>query len=256
MFFFEQILKRLSLSKYKESIILKGGLFLSSIIGEDLRATRDMDVSIKGFDLNEKEVFLVFNEILSIDLNDNIDFKIIDVKDIREEDEYGGFKLNIESHLDNLKIFLWIEITTGDVITPKEIEYKYNSIFNNEKIDILTYSIETVIAEKYETVIKRGLANTRMKDFYDLYMLNKNNQNLINYETLKTAIENTFIHRNTVLNVNEIETVLNDIKNSSIMKKRWLNYKSNNIFVDNINYSELFNCLFEITNLLKKEFID
>lgn len=176
MYFFEHILERLSKSKYKHNIILKGGLLLSSIIGDDERTTKDMDATLKSLPLEKDNVIQIINDILSIDLEDGITFKIENVKDIRQENEYGGFKINILASMSTLKIFLAIELTTGDKITPREIEYKYISHFEDKTISILAYTIETVLAEKYQTIIVRDIYNTRMKDFYDIYILLKDNK--------------------------------------------------------------------------------
>lgn len=170
MFFFERILERISRSKYKNNIILKGGLLLASIIGEEERTTKDMDATLKSLPLDTEKITNIFNEILSVDLEDEVKFEILDVKDIREENQYGGVKINILSTMETLKIHLAIELTVGDKITPREITYNYNCIFEDKKIPILAYTLETVIAEKYHCIVTRGIANTRMKDFYDIYM--------------------------------------------------------------------------------------
>lgn len=171
MFFFEKILDRISVSQYKHNIVLKGGLLLSSIIGENMRTTKDMDVSLKSIVLEKENIYKIFNEILSIDLKDNIHFEILDIKDIRAEDEYGGFRINVLGIYEQLKVNMFIEVSTGDVITPKEIEYKYKCIFEEREIPIFAYTIETILAEKFETIITRSVLNTRLKDFYDIYIL-------------------------------------------------------------------------------------
>lgn len=192
MFFFERVLDRVSKSKYKYNIILKGGLLLSSIIGEDMRTTKDMDATLKSIPLEKENVMSIMTEILNIDVNDNINFKIIDIKDIREEDEYGGFKINVVGKLEKLRVNMFIELTTGDKITPRETEFSYNCIFEDSKIPILSYTVETVIAEKFETIISRNVATTRLKDFYDLGILLHDKYKNYNKETLVEAIKNTF----------------------------------------------------------------
>ena len=194
MFFFEHVLMRLEKSKYKDNIILKGGVLLSSIIGEDLRTTKDMDTTLKSLPLNIDSIKNIFGNILSIDINDNVNFEIASIKDIRLEDEYGGFRINVKGTFDKIRTNFFIEITTGDVITPREIEYQYNSIFEDKKINIMAYTVETVIAEKFNSIISRNITSTRAKDFYDVYMLM--NENNINNENLIRAIKNTFNNRN------------------------------------------------------------
>ena len=250
MFFFERILERLSKSQYKHNIILKGGLLLSSIIGDDERTTKDMDATLKSMPLEKENIHSIFKEILSIDLKDDVSFEILDIKDIREEDEYGGFKVNIMATMDNLKIHLAVEITTGDKITPREINYNYNSIFENKKIPILAYTAETIIAEKYHTVVARGLLNTRMKDFYDIYILVSRNKDIINIDNLKISIKNTFEHRKTEIDILEIQEIITDISKDKKMKNLWKNYQKNAIYVKEIKFEELFNSLKFITSIL------
>lgn len=250
MFFFERILERLSKSQYKHNIILKGGLLLSSIIGDDERTTKDMDATLKSMPLEKENIHSIFKEILSIDLKDDVSFEILDIKDIREEDEYGGFKVNIMATMDNLKIHLAVEITTGDKITPREINYNYNSIFENKKIPILAYTTETIIAEKYHTVVARGLLNTRMKDFYDIYILVSRNKDIINIDNLKISIKNTFEHRKTEIDILEIQEIITDISKDKKMKNLWKNYQKNAIYAKEIKFEELFNSLKFITSIL------
>lgn len=250
MFFFEKILERISKSKYKHNIILKGGLLLSSIIGNDERTTKDMDATLKSIPLEKEHIESVFKDILSIDLDDNITFEILDIKDIRQEDEYGGFKVNIMAGMDNLRIHLAIETTTGDKITPREIEYNYNSIFENKKIPIFAYTTETVIAEKYQTIITRGILNTRMKDFYDIYILISKNKNKINIQNLKIAIKNTFEHRKTKIDILEIQEIIAELEKDKDMKNLWKNYQKNAIYANEIKFEDLFEPLNFITSIL------
>ena len=250
MFFFERILERLSKSKYKHNIILKGGLLLSSIIGENERTTKDMDATLKSMPLEKENIYSIFQEILNINLEDDVSFEIIDIKDIREEDEYGGFKMNIKAIMDNLKIYLAVEITTGDKITPKEIDYNYNSIFEDKKIHILAYTTETIIAEKYHTVIVRGLLNTRMKDFYDIYILISKNKDKIDIDNLKNAIKNTFDYTKTKIDISEIQETIIDISRDKKMKKLWQNYQKNAVYAKEIAFEDLFDSLKYITSIL------
>ncbi len=180
MFFFEHVLMRLEKSKYRDNIILKGGVLLSSIIGEDLRTTKDIDATLKSLPLNIDSIRNIFEEILSIDIDDNVNFEIVSIKDIRLEDVYDGFRINVKGTFDKIRTNFFIEITTGDIITPREIKYKYNSIFEDKKINIMAYTIETIIAEKFESIISKNITTTRAKDFYDLYMLMNKQNNLKN----------------------------------------------------------------------------
>ena len=255
MFFFERILERISISRYKDNIILKGGLLLSSIIGEDMRTTKDMDATLKSVLLEKSNVLNIMNEILAIPLNDSVKFEIVDIKDIREEDEYGGFKINIVGMLEKLRVNMFVEFTTGDKITPKEIDYNYNSIFEDKKISILAYTIETILAEKFETIISRSIANTRLKDFYDVYILMSNYKEIISNDVLVEAVKNTFRKRETNINVDKISDVISLIKNDNVMKHYWEKYQSKFSFAQGINYNEIMGKLDYILLLLEKEFV-
>ena len=208
MFFFEHVLMRLEKSDYRNNIILKGGVLLSSIIGEDLRTTKDLDATLKSLPLNEETIRNMFNNILNIDINDNVTFEIESIKDIRLDDEYGGFRINVKGVFDKIRTNFFIEITTGDIITPKEIKYKYNSIFEDKKINILAYNLETILAEKFNTIISRNIVNTRAKDFYDIYMITYNFRDNINETNLYNAIKNTFLKRNTVFDIPEFKEII------------------------------------------------
>lgn len=170
-----------------------------------------MDATLKGLSLTRENVEKIFSEILNINVNDGVSFELVSIKDIRLEDEYGGFRLNILSRLDNNKTYITMELTTGDVITPREMKYNYNSIFEDKRIPIMTYTLETIIAEKFQTVITRGIFNTRVKDFYDIYTLVKIKFNDIDKETLTMAIENTFKRRETKLDIDYFNEVINSL---------------------------------------------
>ena len=253
MYFFEHILDRISKSQYKHNIILKGGLLLASIIGNDERTTKDMDATLKSIPLKKENVENIMKEILHLDIGDEITYKIIDIKDIRQESEYGGFKLNILATMQTLRVYLAIELTTGDKITPREIEYNYNSLFENKKIPILAYNVETVIAEKFQAIIDRDIYNTRMKDFYDIYVLIEEKKETIDTKNLIKAIENTFKKRNTSLNVGNIKEQLKRLETSERLKILWMQYQIDAPYSNNISFEELFKSLLYITTLLIKQ---
>lgn len=250
MFYFE----RISISNYKGQIILKGGLLLSSIIGVDERTTRDMDATLKGLPVSEKKIIEIFREILSIDLNDNIKFEIINIKDIRLEDDYSGFKLNILAYLDNNKTYLSIDLTVGDAITPREVSYSYKSIFENKKISIMAYTLETILAEKFETIISRGVLNTRMKDFGDINYL-MNGKEKINEANLVLAIKNTFERRETKLDIDEFKLILNELKESNEMNKTWNEFQNKVNYITKTNYLDTINAVEKIVEILEKELV-
>ncbi len=255
MYFFEHILERISKSKYKNNIILKGGLLLSSIIGDDERTTKDMDATLKSLPLEKDNVIEIITKILNVKVNDGIEFKIENVKDIRQESEYGGFKINILATMDNLNVYLAVELTTGDRITPREIEYIYNSHFEDKKIPILAYTLETLLAEKYQTVIDRDIYNTRMKDFYDIYVLINDYKEKINFKDLILAIRNTFKYRETELNIENIKEQLDNMKSSEQLIKLWKSYQITAPYSRDVSFDRLFDSLEYITNILSEEVV-
>ena len=255
LFYFERILERISISNYRGQIILKGGLLLTSIIGNDERTTKDMDATLKGIPLTKNDVEKVFNEILHIDIDDGVSFQIISIKDIRLEDEYGGFRLNILSKLDNNKTYITVELTTGDVITPREMKYNYNSIFEDKKIPIMSYPLETVLAEKFQTIVTRGLFNTRLKYFYDVYILINTKIDDLNRSNLIKAIKNTFKRRETNFDLEQFNEVINDLSNDNNMNDLWNEYISKNSYAKNVKFEDTINALKEIIEILESEFV-
>lgn len=255
MFFFEHVLMRLAVSKYKDNVILKGGVLLSSIIGNDMRTTKDIDATLKSIPLNINTIEKIFNEILSIELNDGVKFKIESIKDIRLEDAYGGFRINVFATFDKLKTNFFLEVTTGDIITPREINYKYKSLFEDETINIMTYTVETIISEKFESIISKNIHTTRSKNFYDLYMLMIKNKDKINKENLIKEIENTFKHRNTNFNIDYLKEVFDIIKDSKILENNFNDYRKKLNYVKNINYEDTISAIKMVIAMLEEELV-
>lgn len=237
-FMFEALLKRISNSNYKDKFIIKGGLLLSSIFGVNLRSTMDLDTTIKGLPLNKSTITKVITEIININLKDNITFEIENIKDIREEDLYSGYNVNLKADFDGLKTNLMIDITTGDIITYKEVEFKYNTLFDNDTINIMTYNYETIIAEKFESIISRNIDNTRMKDYYDLYMFVNLKWNDINKETLRKAIINTSKNRETLSYIENANEYIDLIEDDSKLKSLWNNYQKNYEYAKDISFED------------------
>lgn len=252
MFFFEHVLMRLEKSEYKDNIILKGGVLLSSIIGNDLRTTKDIDATLKGLPLTIEMVEEIFKEILSIDIKDNVYFELVSIKDIRITDEYGGFRLNIKGTFYKIRTNFFIEITTGDIITPREIKYKYSSIFEDKKINIMAYTIETIIAEKFESIISKNITTTRTKDFYDLYMLIDNHQDEIDNGVLKRAVINTFNKRNTTYDINLFRETLEILESSDTLKNVFMDYQSKLVYPQKVEYKKTIEALNLIIDILSK----
>lgn len=244
-FMFERILERISLSEYNENFILKGGLLLSAMLGINSRSTRDMDISIKGIDVSEEKMVQVLNEILSLNIGDGVKFEMVNVTDIRADDEYGGNKYHLVGKLENLKVALEIDISTGDEITPKELNYEYISIFENKKIYIDTYNIETILAEKIETILRRGKYNARMKDYYDVYFFLTKLKNEINLEIFKQALNNTLKKRKAFDYYNDYKQILNGLTNDERINNYWNTYKKKTKYAQNIEFNEIIKALEE-----------
>lgn len=211
-----------------------------------------MDATLKSLPLEKDNVLEIVTEILNVKVDDGIKFKIESCKDIRQESEYGGFKLNILATMDNLRVYLVIELTTGDKITPGEILYMYNSHFEDKKIPIFSYTLETLISEKCQTIVDRDIYNTRMKDFYDIYILINDNKEKINFGNLVLAVENTFKYRKTELNIEKIKEQLDNMKSSEQLIKLWKNYQIIAPYSNNISFDSLFELLEYITNILSE----
>ena len=251
MYFFERFLTRLEKSKYRANFIIKGGFLISSIIGIQNRTTMDIDTTIKGLPVKDEIIKEIILEILNIEVNDEIEFVLGKIENIREISEYENYRLHLTANFEKIKNPLKIDITTGDVIIPSEIEYSYETIFK-EKLNILVYSLETLIAEKYETIIKRNITTTRLRDFYDIYMIFKLKNDKIDVNNLKQAIWETAKNRNSTEEILESKEILEDIKNDEYLNKQWNIYKNENKYVDNIQFSEILKLLNKIADIVQE----
>ena len=169
-YMFERFLERLSKSKYKDKFILKGGMLIAALVGIDNRATMDMDATIKNYPINVESLTKAINDICSIVIDDDVSFSFSGIEAIRDDEAYGGYRVSITSEYDTITTPMQIDITTGDAITPKEILYVFKMIFEEGSFGVWAYNIETVLAEKVETILRRGELNTRPRDFYDVYI--------------------------------------------------------------------------------------
>ena len=251
MYFFERFLTRLEKSRYKANFIIKGGFLISSIIGIQNRTTMDIDTTIKGLPVKEEIIKEIILEILNIEVNDEIEFVLGKIENIREISEYENYRLHLTANFEKIKNPLKIDITTGDVIIPSEIEYSYETIFK-EKLNILAYSLETLIAEKYETIIKRNITTTRLRDFYDIYMIFKLKNDKLDVNNLKQAIWETAKNRNSMEEILESKEILEDVKNDEYLNKQWNIYKKENKYVDNIQFSEILKLLNKIADIVQE----
>ena len=242
-YMFERFLRRVSISKYYNNFIFKGGMIISSIFGISNRSTYDIDASIKGLPLEENALKDIISNIANIDMNDDIVFELISIKSIREDDIYGGYNINLKAHYKKLWEHIMIDVTTGDIITQREIRYKYKSIFDSDSIDIYSYNYETIIAEKYEAILSKSIENTRMKDYYDIYMFVKFKWNDINKTILKEAIKNTSNKRETTQYINNSGFYIDVIKENYVLKKLWEEYKNKYDYAKDIDYNEIIEML-------------
>ena len=252
-FFFEQVLMRIEKSKYKDNIILKGGVLLSSILGCDMRTTKDIDATLKGLPLNENSIKKIFENILSINIDDGCKFQIVSIKDIRLEEEYSGYRINVLGTFDRLKNYFFIEISTGDTITPREIKYKYNSIFEDKQINIMAYTVETILAEKLHAIISKNISTTRAKDFYDIYMLMNKHRDDIDNNTLIKAIERTFKNRNTKSSIEYFREIIELITDDNDLKKLFQNYKNKFDYIQNVTYEDTIKSINQLIDILENE---
>lgn len=247
LYMYDRFLERLSVSKHKDNFILKGGFYLSTLFGIENRTTMDIDAAFKNADFNESTIIKMIKEILSIELNDNIKLSYLGISPIRNEDTYGGFRIDILAELENVKEKFHVDIATGDPITPKEIIYKYKPILGSDYIKLWAYNIETVLAEKLETILSRAELNGRMRDFYDIYLIYTRGLEKINIDHLRKAVEKTFLKREFIGNP---ITTLNIIKNSETLKSKWKIYQRKNKYTNNLSYDEIIKCLEDILKII------
>ena len=225
----ERFLERISLSEYKNQFILKGGMLVAAMVGLDARATMDLDATIKDTNVSVEDVEMIISKIISIPLNDGVLFRIKRISEIMEEADYPGVRVSMETKFDGVITPLKIDISTGDIITPREIKYKFNLMLENRTIEVWAYNLETVLAEKLETVISRNVTNTRMRDFYDIYILQKLYGEQLSKDVLRDALVATAKKRETLeqIETEDIDEVFDEIQSSSVMENLWKAYQRN-----------------------------
>ena len=250
MCLFEGILEKLSKSKYSENFILKGGLLISSLIGVDMRSTMDMDTTIRGIPLNEESITKILNEILAIEIDADIEYKLIKLSPIRQEDVYEDFCASISCIFGKINAILNIDITTGDVITPREMNYSYSKILEEGTIPIMTYTIETILAEKFETISSRNITTTRARDFYDLYMIYSIYKDKIDKDILRKAIERTSKYRGSFETALQYKEIVELFRESETPKELWKKYTQNNPYVKDVDFLDTISIYEEIGTVL------
>lgn len=250
MCLFEGILEKLSKSKYSENFILKGGLLISSLIGVDMRSTMDMDTTLRGIPLNEVSITKILNEILAIEIDADIEYKLIKLSPIRQEDVYEDFCASISCIFGKINATLNIDITTGDVITPREMNYSYSKILEEGTIPIMTYTIETILAEKFETISSRNITTTRARDFYDLYMIYSIYKDKIDKGILRKAIERTSTYRGSFETALQYKEIVELFRESETPKKLWKKYIQNNPYAKDVDFLDTISVYEEIGTVL------
>lgn len=237
IYMMERFLERITYSKYKDDFIVKGGILVTSMIGISMRSTMDIDTTIRNFDLTKEETTRIVNEIKDISLDDHIEFILNDVSDIMDNMEYPGIRIHMDAKLENLIVPIKIDISTGDVITPREVRYEYPLLLEDKSIQLWSYNLETILAEKIQTILSRGLLNTRMRDFYDVTTLFDRYNDSINYNDLSLAFDKTCRKRETFSLLEHYEEILCSISEDSTLQNLWKNYCRKYKYASHIEFS-------------------
>lgn len=247
----ERLLERISVSKYHDNFILKGDFLLAAMVGLDTRATMDMDATIKGLPVTKETISEMFVEICKIHIDDDINFEFSGIADIREDDEYGGYRVSLSGNYPPMAVPLKIDITTGDKITPREMMYSFNLMFEERSINVLAYTVETILAEKLETIISRGDQNTRPRDFYDVYILNTLQKQNIDNKILKDAFAATVKKRGTEHIVSNYKEIIETVANSTVMNNQWTRYQKEFDYAKDINFKDICSMIKELLSSIK-----
>lgn len=247
----ERLLERVSVSKYRNNFILKGGFLIAAMVGLDTRATMDMDATLKGYPVNEETVRKMFEEICAIELNDDVTFAFRQIGEIREGDEYTGYRVALTANYPPLAVPLKLDITTGDKITPREIEYSFKLLLEDRSISILAYNLETILAEKLETVISRSDQNTRPRDYYDIYVLTKLQAHNIDLPSLKEALAATCGKRGSAETVKGYIAIMERVKSSAVMQEQWSKYQQEFDYASDIPFDDTCDTVIRIMKSLE-----
>ena len=245
-YFLESILEKIADSDENENFIFKGGFLLANVIGIRQRSTVDIDFLIRRFSLTKENIEQRFTKILQSGKDNGITYEIQKIEEIHKEDEYGGYRIKVLCRLDNIRQIIPLDIATGDPITANEISYEYKSVFSDSVFEICAYNIETMLAEKIQTVYQRGVFNSRSKDFYDIYMLYHLRKEEIDFGNLKEACQNTFKYRNTDFNIDRILDVLHDLKDEKDLQTRWKSYQKRFSYAAEISFDDVIDTAIEV----------
>ena len=242
----ERFLERISLSQYQDKFILKGGMLVAAMVGLDARATMDIDATIKGADVNVEAVESIIMDIISVPMEDGVTFRIKQITEIMDEAEYPGVRVSMETEFDGVRTPLKVDISTGDVITPKEIQYSFKLMLEERSINVWAYNLETVLAEKLETVISRGITNTRMIDYYDIHILIKLYGNKKKKKVLGEALLATAKKRETEYHLSDAQEIFDEIQNDSNMQKLWKSYQKKFSYASDISWEMVMESVREL----------
>ena len=234
----ERLLERISRSSYRNNFILKGGFLISAVVGLDTRTTMDMDTTIKGFTLTHKSIRSIFEDICKIEIDDDVMFEVARIEDIRETDDYPGIRVSLLAKYPPINVPLTVDVTTGDAITPKEIEYTFSLMFDDRTLSVLAYNLETVLAEKIETILSRSIANTRPRDFYDIHILYMLRGDQCDVDILKRALERTIQKRGNTQILTNYSAILTEIRNSRELQTFWTKYQKEYDYASEISFEE------------------
>ena len=248
----ERFLERMSVSEYKDKFILKGGMLVAAMVGLDARATMDIDATIKGADVNVEALEQIITNIISVPMDDGVIFRVKQISEIMDEAEYPGVRISMETEFDGVRTPLKIDISTGDVITPREIQYSFKLMLEERTIDVWAYNLETVLAEKLETAISRNITNTRMRDFYDIHILLKLYGNTLDANVLGEALQATAKKRGTEKYLSNAEEVFDEIQNDFNMLKLWVSYQKKFSYAEDISWDTVMNAVKELYDVCRK----
>ena len=248
----ERFLERVSLSKYHDKLILKGGMLIAAMVGMESRSTMDLDATAKGADVNVENIENLISEIIKVPVDDGVAFKVESVSYIMDEAEYPGVRVHMTSFFDGVVTPLKIDISTGDVITPEEMQYSFKLMLEDRSIDILVYNLETVLAEKLETIIRRTTTNTRMRDFYDLYILKHSYKDELSSKILHDALEATSYRRGSEQYLNQANEVFDEVENNLAMQKLWETYRKKFFYAADLEWTMIMKEIRELYLFSKK----
>ena len=250
MFLFERIIDRLAASSFRDNFILKGGLLISSMIGIGERTTMDMDTTVRGIQMEEDEIVSAVKEIIAMDVGDGISFEFQKIEPIREDDAYNNFRVHLRAKYGKIDSPMKIDITTGDIITPAAIRYDFPFVFEEKTVPVMAYTLETVLAEKYETIIRRNIGTTRARDYYDLHTLYRSRKDVVQMEVLRAAVIHTAEKRDSVDDIRDWRDILKDIREEPQLYLLWDNYAADNKYIGDLKFNEVLDTVDEIAKIL------